>query len=109
MLPGLDLSKIMILLLLALIIFGPERLPGMVEQAAQGLRQLRRWMKDAGDGLKAELGPEVANLDLRSMHPHEFIRKHLLEDPEGPETPVPERQRAALTDGEFAPWDPDTT
>ena len=39
------------------------------------------------EDLKAELGPEVGDLDLRSLHPRTFVEKHLFgereEDPLG--------------------------
>lgn len=104
----LDLSKIVILLVLGIFILGPERLPGMVEQAAQTLRALRVWLKENTEELRAELGPEMAELDLRSLHPREFVRKYLLEDPDDVDA-EPGGGRRVLHAGEPAPWDPDTT
>ena len=36
------------------------------------------------EDLKAELGPEVGDLDLRSLHPRTFVEKHLFGDEEDP-------------------------
>lgn len=96
------------LLLIGLFVFGPERLPGIAADAGRTLRKVRVYLKGMTNDLKAELGPEVADLDLRSLHPKEFVRKHLLEDdPEESWFEVP--RQAALLPGEPAPWDPDTT
>ncbi|MGB8650318.1 MAG: sec-independent translocase [Mycobacteriales bacterium] len=108
MLGGLGWPETAVLLLLGLFVFGPERLPGIAQDAGRALRNLRRYLKDMGDDLKAELGPEVGDLDLRSLHPKEFVRKHLLED-EKPESYRPATGRPVLAAGEPVPWDPDTT
>ena len=110
MLGGLGWPEAAVLLLLALFVFGPDRLPGMAQDAGRNLRKLRLYLKGMTADLKAELGPEVADLDLRSLHPREFVRKHLLEDePDDLVPAVVGARRAVLLPGEPAPWDPDTT
>ena len=93
------------LLLLGLFLFGPERLPGLAADAGKALRKLRAYVKDMSQDLREELGPEVADLDLRSLHPREIVRRNLFEDEEPLSTP----RRTALAPGEAAPWDPETT
>lgn len=109
MLGGLGWPEVAVLLLLALFVFGPERLPGIAADAGRMLRKIRAYVQGMTEELKAELGPEVADLDLRSLHPREFVRKHLLEDDPDDLLGSPSRARAALLPGEPAPWDPDTT
>ena len=110
MLGGLGWSEAAVLLLLGLFVFGPERLPGIAADAGRTLRKVRAYLQGMSEELKAELGPEVADLDLRSLHPREFVRKHLLEDdPEELAPAVPGARRSVLLPGEAAPWDPDTT
>ena len=92
------------LLLLALFVFGPERLPGIAADAGKMLRKLRTALTTMTAELREELGPEVADLDLRSLDPREIVRKNLFEDA-ADDTPV----RRALAPGEAPPWDPDTT
>ncbi|MDX6216015.1 MAG: sec-independent protein translocase protein TatB [Frankiales bacterium] len=108
MLGGLGWPEAAVLLLLGLFVFGPDRLPGIAADAGRTLRKLRLYLKSMSSDLKAELGPEVADLDLRSLHPREFVRKHLLEDDPDEFAAVGARQ-AVLLPGEPAPWDPDTT
>ena len=92
------------LLLLGLFLFGPERLPGLAADAGKALRKLRNYVKDMGQELRDELGPEVADLDLRSLHPREIVRRNLFED-----EPYEAPRRTLLAPGEQAPWDPETT
>ena len=109
MLGGLGWPEAAVLLLLGLFIFGPERLPGIAADAGRTLRRLRTYLKGMSDELKSELGPEVADLDLRSLHPREFVRKHLLEDDPNESPPVPAGRQQVLLPGERPPWDPDAT
>jgi sec-independent protein translocase protein TatB len=104
---GLGWPEAAVLLLLGLFIFGPERLPSIAADAGRTLRKIREYLKGMSEDLKAELGPEVGDLDLRSLDPKEFVRKHLFEDPVEEAAAAPARM--ALAPGESAPWDPDTT
>ena len=107
MLGGLGWPEMAVVLLLGLFVFGPERLPGIAADAGRTLRKVRTYLKGMSEELKSELGPEVADLDLRSLHPREFVRKHLLED--DPDELASYPRAAALLPGEPPPWDPDTT
>jgi len=100
-------GEISVLLVLGLFVFGPERLPGMAAEAGKTLRRIREYAKGLTDDLKTELGPEVGDLDLRSLNPKEFVRKHLFEDE--PEDYLPTSSYRPLAPSEPAPWDPDTT
>jgi len=73
LLGGLGWGEIVVVLLIALVVVGPERLPGVAEQAGKNLRKLRVWLKAMTDDVKAELGPEVGDLDLRSLHPRWLV------------------------------------
>jgi sec-independent protein translocase protein TatB len=68
------------LLVVALLVFGPDKLPSVARDAARLLRELRSMAQGARSQLKSELGPEFADFDLDSLNPRAFVRKHLLED-----------------------------
>src|SRR5690606_17304247 len=75
-----------ILLVAALVILGPERLPGAVRWTTRSLRQVRDYASGATAQLKQELGPEFDDLrkpladlnELRGMTPRSLVTKHLL-------------------------------
>ena len=94
-----------VLLVVGLFVFGPERLPKVAADAGRLLRQLRQMATGVTNDIKAELGPEVGDLDLASLHPKAFVRKHLFED----EPDAPQPKVAPLADGERPPYDPDAT
>lgn len=76
-------GEIMILLLGALFIFGPDRLPTLARDAADALKRVRQTVTGARGQLHEQLGPEFDHLrdvDLRALNPKTFVRKHLLED-----------------------------
>jgi sec-independent protein translocase protein TatB len=74
---NLDGWKLGVLLLLAIFLFGPERLPKFVGDALRIVRQARRIAREAVDTASREVGLE---LSLEDLHPKSFIRKHLLGD-----------------------------
>ena len=113
--------EVVTLLVVALLVFGPDKLPSVARDAAQMLRQLRTMAKDAKGQIKSELGPEFSDFDLDSLNPRTFVRKNLLEDPDddvppsrsgahparpsdGPADRTPRTRGTADT-----PYDPDTT
>ena len=103
-------GEIVVLLVLALFVFGPERLPGLAADAGRSLRTLRGYVKGMTSDLKTELGPELGDVDLASLHPRTFVQKHLFSDED--DEPVRERTPRGgrpLAAGESAPWDPDAT
>jgi sec-independent protein translocase protein TatB len=96
----------------AILVFGPERLPDLARQAAQIVKQVRRMANNARDELRAELGPEYADLELRDLDPREIVKRHIAEaledDDEEPVRPA-RRGLRPLDEGELPPYDADAT
>lgn len=76
----LSITKIAVLLVIAVVIFGPEQLPRIAAQAGRGLRDLRRLAEGAKRDLTENLGPEFQDFELNDLHPANFVRKHLLDE-----------------------------
>jgi sec-independent protein translocase protein TatB len=76
----LSLTKIAVLLVLAIVIFGPDQLPKVAAQAGRTLRELRRLADGARRDLQEGLGPEFGEFDIADLNPRTFVRKHLLDD-----------------------------
>ena len=66
------------LALVAVFVFGPDRLPEVARQAAKLLKSARTTIAAARAQVADELGPEYANLDLRDLNPKALVQKHLL-------------------------------
>jgi sec-independent protein translocase protein TatB len=69
-----------LLIVLAVILFGPERLPDLARKAARLINFLRGAANNAQQQLTRELGPEFQNLDFRDLNPRSFIQKNLLDN-----------------------------
>jgi sec-independent protein translocase protein TatB len=76
----LSITKLMVLGVLALIIFGPDQLPRIAGQAGRALRDLRRIAENAKADLQEGLGPEFQDFDFNDLNPRTFVRKHLWDE-----------------------------
>jgi len=100
---GINGGELLILLLVAGLVIGPERLPAYAEQLAGWVRRLRDVARDTKDRVGAELGTEDvdwAALDPRRYDPRRIVRDALLDDPpprepSRPSVPRPGRARGA--------------
>ncbi len=80
-------GEMLVLLIAALVILGPERLPGAISWVGKTLRQVRDYATGATQQLRDELGPEFDDLRqpiseisrLRGMNPRTVITQHLLD------------------------------
>jgi sec-independent protein translocase protein TatB len=80
-------GEIVVLALAALFIFGPDRLPGLAKEAAQGLKKVREAITGVRQQVSETMGDDFAELrdiDLRKYHPKTFIREQLLGDDDSP-------------------------
>ncbi len=77
----LSLTKLLVLAVIALVVFGPKELPKIAAQAGRALRDLRRIAEGAKADLKEGLGPEFQDFDFEDLNPRRFVQKHLLDEP----------------------------
>lgn len=108
---GVGLPELVVIFVVAILVFGPDRLPDFARQAGRLVRQVRTFTQAARDDIRSELGPEFADLELSDLDPRKALRKHILEamedDDEDP-APVPTGRRP-LGEGERPPYDSDAT
>ncbi|MBV9096651.1 MAG: twin-arginine translocase subunit TatB [Frankiaceae bacterium] len=105
-------SELVVLAVVGLVIFGPDRLPKAAADAVRAVRQLRTLARGAAADLKAELGPEIADLDLASLHPRRIVAS-VLDDNDEPAAAMPASRAPAMAPalgpGEQPPYDADAT
>lgn len=89
----LSITKLLVLGVLALVIFGPEQLPKMAQQLGRALRELRGLADKAKADLTEGLGPEFADFDIADLNPRTFVRKHIMDELDGTNRPVPAASR----------------
>lgn len=82
---GLSSEKIIIILVIAAIVLGPERLPGYARSLAQLVKKVRKFASEAKSQIEAETGETIdaddwRKLDPRQYDPRRIIREALLDD-----------------------------
>ena len=108
--PGLP--EFAVLAFVAVLVFGPDKLPEFAKQAATLVKSVRKMANNARDELRSELGPEYADLELRDLDPRTIVKRHIAEVlDEDDDEPVQPRRRGQrpLGDGEIPPYDADAT
>jgi sec-independent protein translocase protein TatB len=65
----LSLTKLLVLAVIALVVFGPNELPKIAAQVGRALRDLRRIAEGAKADLKEGLGPEFQDFDFDDLNP----------------------------------------
>jgi sec-independent protein translocase protein TatB len=86
---GINPSEFIVLVAVAAVVLGPERLPEYAQQLARLVRELRRMARGASAQVRNELGPEFDDIDWRKLDPRQYDPRRIV--------------REALQDA----WDPD--
>ena len=102
---GIGLPEFAVIVVIAVLVFGPEKLPEFGRQAGRMVRRLRDLAQSAQSDLRQELGPDYADLKLTDLDPRRAIRKHIMEALD--EEPVP--TQPTLREGELPPFDAEAT
>jgi sec-independent protein translocase protein TatB len=76
---GVGLPELAVIAFVAVLVFGPDKLPEFARQAGRIAKQVRKFAHEARDELREELGPEYADLELRDLDPRTIVRKHIAE------------------------------
>ncbi len=108
------MPEIAVLIVVAIVVFGPDRLPDMARQAARMLHTLRGFARNAQNELREELGPDYADLKLRDLDPRVAVRKQIMEamaefDEEDDKVAKTRPGQLPLLAGEAPPYDDEAT
>jgi sec-independent protein translocase protein TatB len=106
---GVGLPELAVIAFVAVLVFGPDKLPEFARQAGRFARQMRKFAHEARDELREELGPEYADLQLRDLDPRTIVRKHLAEAMSEAMREDTEPVAPALALDETPPYDVDAT
>ncbi|GHC72686.1 sec-independent translocase [Streptomyces cinnamoneus] len=74
--------ELVALVVLAVLIFGPDKLPKMIQDVSRTLRRIRQFSENAKEDIRSELGPEFKDFEFEDLNPKTFVRKHVLEKDE---------------------------
>ena len=103
MFDNLGWAELTVLAVVAMLVFGPERLPKVAADAGRLVRELRRMARGATADLRDEMGIDID--EIRRLDPRRFLD----EEDEPARTASAAAAAPALAPGERPPFDPDAT
>ncbi|OAH11695.1 sec-independent translocase [Streptomyces jeddahensis] len=72
--------ELVTLVVLAVLVFGPDKLPKMIQDISRTIRKIREFSESAKQDIRQELGPEFKDFEFEDLNPKTFIRKQLEND-----------------------------
>ncbi|MFE7640123.1 sec-independent translocase [Kitasatospora sp. NPDC058184] len=78
--------EVLTLVVMAIIIFGPDKLPKLIQDTMNVVRKIRSFADNAKEDIRSELGPDFQDFEFEDLNPKTFVRKQLMggeEDPLG--------------------------
>ena len=92
---GYDMEKFLLLLVVAALLIGPERLPRYAESLARLTRRSREWLAGARTRVKEEMGDDFDEVEWRKLDPRQYDPRRIIRDALLEDAPVPTVQAAA--------------
>ncbi|TWP33732.1 preprotein translocase subunit TatA [Leekyejoonella antrihumi] len=77
---GIDTPEFLILIVLAAVLIGPERLPEYLAKVRTWVRQARDMAESAQSQLKDQMGPEFDDVDWRQYDPRQYDPRKIIKD-----------------------------
>ncbi|MFE0191710.1 sec-independent translocase [Streptomyces sp. NPDC059008] len=74
--------ELVAIVVLAVLVFGPDKLPKVIQDVMGVIRKIREFSDSAKEDIRSELGPEFKDFEFEDLKPKNFVRKHVLEKDE---------------------------
>jgi sec-independent protein translocase protein TatB len=103
--------ELIVVVIVALLVIGPERLPEYSAKLAKLVRQLRGLAESAKVQLREQMGPDFDDVDWKQYDPRQYdprriVREALMDDDESDDGPDPEPEEFKAPSS-FKRHDPD--
>ncbi|GHI87569.1 sec-independent translocase [Streptomyces xanthophaeus] len=72
--------ELVTIVVLAILVFGPDKLPKVIQDVTGVIRKIRAFSDSAKQDIRSELGPEFKDFEFEDLNPKTFIRKQLGEN-----------------------------
>ncbi|MFF3499052.1 sec-independent translocase [Streptomyces sp. NPDC003247] len=69
--------ELVTIVVLAVLVFGPDKLPKVIQDVMRTVRKIREFSESAKHDIRQELGPEFKDFEFEDLNPKTFIRKQL--------------------------------
>ncbi|MFD6880492.1 MULTISPECIES: sec-independent translocase [unclassified Streptomyces] len=90
--------ELVTIVVLAILVFGPDKLPKVIQDVSNVIRKIRSFSDSAKQDIRSELGPEFKDFEFEDLNPKTFIRKQLTENEDLKELRTSFDLRKELTD-----------
>lgn len=94
---GINGWELVIILVIAMLVIGPERLPMYAEQLGSLVRRGRHLLQNAKARVDDELGPEFSDVDWSKLDPRQYDPRKIVRDALLDDSPSPTYARSAAT------------
>ncbi|NUV66308.1 MULTISPECIES: sec-independent translocase [unclassified Streptomyces] len=64
---------------LAVLVFGPDKLPKLIQDVTRTIRKIREFSDSAKEDIRSELGPQFKDFEFEDLNPKTFVRKQLMD------------------------------
>ncbi|MFF7158328.1 sec-independent translocase [Streptomyces sp. NPDC008139] len=72
--------ELVAIVVLAVLVFGPDKLPKVIQDTMNFIRKIREFSDSAKEDIRRELGPEFKDFEFEDLNPKTFIKKNLMSD-----------------------------
>ncbi|MFB7510530.1 sec-independent translocase [Streptomyces broussonetiae] len=72
--------ELVTIVVIAVLVFGPDKLPKVIQDVTRTIRKIREFSESAKQDIRSELGPEFKDFEFEDLNPKTFIRKQLDND-----------------------------
>lgn len=72
--------ELVVLIVVGMLLFGPDKLPKMIQDVASFIRKVRSFSDTARDDIRKEMGPEFKDFEFQDLNPKRFTQKHIMEN-----------------------------
>ncbi|MFD3665829.1 sec-independent translocase [Streptomyces sp. NPDC058659] len=69
--------ELVALVVLAVLVFGPDKLPKVIQDVSRFVKKVRDFSDSAKEDIRSELGPEFKDFEFEDLNPKTFLRKQL--------------------------------
>ncbi|MFF7773188.1 sec-independent translocase [Streptomyces tanashiensis] len=69
--------ELVALVVLAVLVFGPDKLPKVIQDVSRFIRKVREFSDSAKQDIRSELGPEFKDFEFEDLNPKTFLRKQM--------------------------------
>jgi len=73
-------GELLVIILIAVILFGPDKMPDLIKKTGRIVTYLRGIANSATDTLKAQLGPEYDDLTPADLNPRRLLERTVLKE-----------------------------